>query len=97
MKKILLLIISLFLTTQAIQSQTVILDANGVTLKWTGEIIPTPYLIQASPRGPIEWFAVVNNTTKSKITDYAKGIQSGITYFTPTRLEAFCLVLILSI
>ena len=42
MKKILLLIISLFLTTQAIQSQTVILDANGVTLKWTGEIIPTP-------------------------------------------------------
>ena len=30
----------------------------------------------------MEWFAIVNNTTKSNITNYAKNIQSGITYFT---------------
>ncbi len=83
MKKIILLIITLFLTAQTIKAQTVVLDTNGVTVKWTGTTVPSPYFVQASPRGTLEWFAIVNNTTKSNITDYAKNIQSGITYFTP--------------
>ena len=83
MKKIVLLIITLFLTAQTIKAQTVVLDANGVTVKWTGTTVPSPYFVQANPRGTgMEWFAIVNNTTKSNITDYAKNIQSGITYFT---------------
>ncbi len=83
MKKIVLLIITLFLTTQTINAQTVVLDANGVTVKWTGTTVPSPYFVQASPRGTLEWFAIVNNSTKSNITNYAKNIQTGITYFTP--------------
>jgi surface protein len=83
MKKILLLIITLFLTAQTTKAQTVVLDANGVTVKWTGTTVPTPYFVQASPRGTLEWFAVVNDATKFEITDYAKNSQSGITYFTP--------------
>jgi surface protein len=79
MKKILLLIITFFLTAQTIKAQTVVLDANGVTVKWTGTTVPTPYFVQASPRGSLEWFAIVDNTTKSNITDYAQGIP----YFTP--------------
>ncbi len=81
-KKIILLIITLFLTAQTIKAQTVVLDANGVTVKWTGTTVPFPYFVQASPRGTLEWFAIVNNTTKSNITNYARNIQSGITYFT---------------
>jgi len=64
-------------------SSLIVLDTNGITLKWTGTTLPSNYLIQASPRGTLEWFAIVNNSTKSNITDYAKNIQSGITYFTP--------------
>jgi surface protein len=30
----------------------------------------------------MEWFAIVDNSTTSNITDYAQNIQSGITYFT---------------
>jgi surface protein len=82
MKKIVLLIITLFLTAQTIKAQTVVLDANGVTVKWTGTTVPSPYFVQASPRGTLEWFAIVDNSTKSNITNYAKNIQSGITYFT---------------
>jgi surface protein len=84
MKKILPLIISLFLSAQTIQSQTVVLDTNGVTVKWTGTTVPTPYFVQANPRGTgLEWFAIVDNSTTSNITNYAKNIQSGITFFTP--------------
>lgn len=83
MKKLLLLLISLFVTAQTINAQTVVLDANGVTIKWTGTTVPSPYFVQASPRGTMEWFAIVDNSTKSNITNYAKNIQSGITYFTP--------------
>ena len=83
MKKIVLLIIMLFLTFQTIKAQTVVLDSNGVTVKWTGTTVPSPYLVQANPRGPMEWFAIVNNSTKSNITNYANNVQSGITYFTP--------------
>lgn len=82
MKKILLLFITLFFTAQTTKSQTVVLDANGVTVKWTGTTVPSPYFVQASPRGILEWFAIVDNTTKSNITDYAKNIQSGISFFT---------------
>ena len=84
MKKITLLIITLFLTAQTIKAQTVELDANGVTIKWTGTTVPSPYFVQASPRGTLEWFAIVDNSTTSDITNYAKNIQSGISYFTPT-------------
>ena len=57
---------------------------DGVTIKWTGTIVPSPYYVQANPRGTgLEWFVIVNDVTKSNITDYAKNIQSGITYFTP--------------
>ena len=83
MKKILLLFITLFLTTQTTKAQTLVLDSNGVTVKWTGTTVPTPYLIAASPRGILEWFAIVDNTTKSNISSYARNNQSGITYFTP--------------
>ena len=84
MKRILLLFILLITTTQTIQSQTVVLDTNGVTVKWTGTTVPTPYFVQANPRGTgMEWFAIVDNSTKINISDYAKNIQSGITYFTP--------------
>ena len=84
MKKIVLQIILLIFTAQTINAQTVVLDTNGVTLKWTGTTVPSPYFVQANPRGTgMEWFAVVDNSTKSNITDYARNIQSGITYFTP--------------
>ena len=64
--------------------QDVVLDTNGVTIKWTGNTVPTSRFVQASPRGTLEWFAIVDDNTKSNITDYAKNIQSGIDYFTPT-------------
>jgi surface protein len=82
MKRILLLIV-LALTAQTIKAQTVVLDTNGVTLKWTGTTVPSPYFIQASPRGTLEWFAIVNNESRGIITNYAKNVPSGITYFTP--------------
>jgi surface protein len=84
MKKTLLLVILLITSAQTIQSQTVVLDANGVTVKWTGTTVPSPYFVQANPRGTgMEWFAIVNNSTKGQITNYAKNIISGITYFKP--------------
>jgi surface protein len=83
MKRIILIFI--LIHTQIISGQTVVLDTNGVTIKWTGTTVPSPYFVQANPRGTgMEWFAIVNNTTKSNITNYAKNIQSGITYFTPS-------------
>ena len=89
MKKSILLFILLSLTTQAIQSQTVVLGTNSVTLKWTGTTVPSPYFVQANPRGTgMEWFAIVDDNTKSKITDYAKNIQSGITFFTRPSTSA---------
>jgi len=85
MKKLLLLTITLFFVGQTIKAQTVVLDPNGVTIKWTGTTVPSPYFIQANPRGTgMEWFAIVDNSTKGNITDYARNIQAGITYFTPS-------------
>jgi len=83
MKKILLLIV-LALTTQAIKAQAVVLDSNGVTIKWTGTTAPTSRFVQANPRGTLEWFAIVDNSTKSNIIDYAKSSPLGTTFFTPT-------------
>jgi surface protein len=60
-----------------------ILDANGVTVKYTlSSISSSPTFIQANLRGTPEWFAVVNQSSKSAITSYAKGINS--TPFIPT-------------
>jgi surface protein len=82
MKRILLLLISLFLTVQTIKAQAVVLDANGVTIKWTGTTVPSPYFVQANPRGTgMEWFAICDNP--SSIRAYAQNIQWGITIFTP--------------
>jgi surface protein len=81
MKKLLLLIFGLILSSQTIKAQ-VVLDANGVTIKWTGTTVPSPYFVQASPRGTLEWFAIVSDATKIKISNYAGNSQTGITYFT---------------
>ena len=82
MKKILLLIV-LALSTQAIKAQAVVLDSNGVTVKWTGTSAPTPRWVQASPRGTLEWFIILDDSTKGNITNYAKKIPSAIIAFTP--------------
>ncbi len=77
MKRIVLLIILLITSAQTIHSQAVVLDTNGVTIKWTGTTVPSPYFVQANPRGTgMEWFAIVDNSTKSNITAYATDIQS---------------------
>ena len=81
MKKILLIIFALVLSSQTIKAQ-VVLDANGVTIKWTGTTVPSPYFVQASPRGTMEWFVIVSDSTKNNITDYALNNPTGITYFT---------------
>ena len=86
MKKFLLLIVLLITTAQTILSQTVVLDTNGVTVKWTGTTVPSTYFVQANPRGTgMEWFAIVDNSTKVNITNYAKNIQSGISFFYKTE------------
>jgi surface protein len=82
MKKILLLIV-LALSAQAIKAQALVLDSNGVTIKWTGTTVPSPYFVQASPRGTLEWFAIVDNDSRGNITEYARNSISGIDYFTP--------------
>ena len=82
MKRIILLII--LINTQFLCGQNVVLDSNGVTIKWTGSSVPNPYFVQANPRGTgMEWFAIVNYLTQQNITNYANNIQSGRAYFTP--------------
>jgi surface protein len=56
------------------------LDANGVTIKTTILSLPSspiPLFIRANLRGTLEWFAVVNQSSKTNITNYAKGINTG--------------------
>jgi surface protein len=62
------------------------LDTNGVTIKYTlGSISSSPYFIQANPRGTgMEWFAIVNDSSKANITSYVFEEQAGLTYFTPS-------------
>jgi type 1 fimbria pilin len=68
MKKLVFLIITLVFYSQTIKAQTVVLDANGVTVKWTGTTVPNPYFVQANPRGTeMEWFAIVDNSNVDKI------------------------------
>ena len=59
--------------------------ANNFTIKYNGDpsvdTSVTPLFIQANPRGTgTEWFAVVNDTSKSEITSYARNGTSS--YFT---------------
>ena len=64
-------------------AENLILDPNGITLKWIGGAVASPTFVQANPRGTgSEWFAVVNNTAKSFINSYAKNQPAGINYFT---------------
>ena len=61
------------------------LDANGITIKYVGSsvLLTIPLFIQANPRGLTsgnEWFAVVTNSSKTEITNYAKTGTSS--YFT---------------
>jgi surface protein len=59
------------------------LDTISGTIRTTlTSISSNPTFIQANLRGTLEWFAVVNNTSKANITSYAKGLSAGITAFT---------------
>ncbi len=73
--------------TLTVTPSGLILDANNVTIKYTGleSNVPTSSarFIRANLRGTgMEWFAVVTNSSKTQITSYAKNEQSGISYFT---------------
>ena len=81
--KNILLFIFIFLSIQSIKSQTVVLDSNGITIKYNGTAISSPYFIQSNLRGTIEWFCIVDDSAKDQIKDYAKGIQTAIDFFTP--------------
>jgi surface protein len=62
---------------------SIILDSsNNKTIKCVGSISTPIYIIQASPRGTSEWFAIVTQQAKTSITSYAKGEAAGITAFT---------------
>jgi surface protein len=66
-------------------SAPISLAANGVTIQYTGLVsdLPssTPLFIQSNLRGTdLEWFAVVNNSSKTEITNYA--LQWTSSYFT---------------
>jgi surface protein len=63
--------------------------ANGITIQYTGTAgaIPSsePLFLQANPRGTgLEWFAVINNSSKSMLMNYASNLSSGLgrDYFT---------------
>ncbi len=74
------------------------LAANGVTIQYTGSAqavidaynspTPKPLFIQANPRNTPqtprqpEWFAVVNNSSRGRIINYASNEPAGIGYFT---------------
>jgi surface protein len=73
--------------TDPTPTPNLVLDAaNGKTIKYVGTttLSPNPKFILENPRnkaaGP-EWFAVVDDSSKSSITDYAK---IGSTAFTPS-------------
>ena len=73
MKKKLILIIIIFLTSNTIKSQEIVLDSNGVTIKWTGTTVPSTFFVLANPRGTgMEWFAIVDNRHKGSINYYAR-------------------------
>ena len=62
--------------------------ANNTTIRHIGNqaniTSSTPLFIQANPRGTgMEWFAVVNDSSKSHITAYANNNGTSSSYFTP--------------
>jgi surface protein len=69
----------------------IVLDANRVTIKYTGPALTsrtTPAFYQENPRGTgMEWFAVVNDNFKQKISDYANSSSgnyaAAVATFTP--------------
>ena len=64
------------------------LDVNNVTVKSTLSSLPSspiPLFVKANLRGTPEWFAIVNDSSKTYITNYAKGIaNNGSSKFIPT-------------
>jgi surface protein len=75
--------------------------SNGVTIQYTGTAqavtdaynlsTPSPLWIQEDPRGTgtPEWFAVVNNSSRQKIIDYATSTGSAVSaYFTKSGESA---------
>jgi len=72
-------------TQTLIQRSLVMLDANGVTLKYTDPTIATsPTFVELNTRGYLEWFAIVDNTSNPMINNYAKNDSTGIAAFTPS-------------
>jgi surface protein len=76
------------LTPETIPYWYLSLDANGVTVKSTLSSLPSsPILVKANLRGTLEWFAIVNQSSKQTISDYANtssiGYESAVTTFTP--------------
>lgn len=66
----------------------IVLGANNVTIKYVGNPSDVPTssarFLQANPHGTgNQWFAVVKDGMKQKITDYAKGLSGSSTPFTP--------------
>jgi surface protein len=61
-----------------------ILGTNGITVEYIESFILTvPRFIQANPRGTgLEWFAVVNDTSITEITNYAT--NGSLSYFSPS-------------
>ena len=64
------------------------LGVNNVTVKSTLSSLPSspvPLFVKANVRGTLEWFAIVNDSSKANITNYAKGIaDDGSSIFIPT-------------
>ena len=67
MNRLLLFIFVLF-SFHSIKSQTVVLDTNDKTIKYTGTTISNNRFIQANLRGSVEFFCVVDDSLGS-ITD----------------------------
>jgi surface protein len=60
----------------------IMLDANGVTLMFTGgPISQSPSFQYLNPRGYFEWFAVVNDTSKNHITNYSNNVANASSVF----------------
>ena len=82
MNRLLIFTFVLF-SSQFINSQTIVLDTNGKTIKYTGTTISNSRFVQSNLRGSVEWFCIVDDSSKDYITDYSKGIQEAIDFFTP--------------
>ncbi len=75
------------IVTVIVTVNPIVLGANGVTVQYTLPYISTstlPTFIQANLRGTTEWFAVVDQSFKQKIENYANGLSDEIMVFTPS-------------